>query len=139
STVTIPPFSEVAFPPWTELQYAARGNNTLTIVGGTGVTVNPPPDGNTTLLIGDVAYLKKVDTDEWDLWSTRGASDATESTGSTSSTRGAAYPGNLRTEWPVSSWRNRCGYRAHGLSSSEESAYGFAASPIDGYTVWMFS
>jgi hypothetical protein len=155
ATVTIPHSDEVAFPEWTELMYAARGNNILTIEGDVGVTINPPPDGNETTLIGDVAYLKLVGENEWDLWFTRyqvidasseatgtGDTEATDSgtgTAATSESEGS-FPGNIYALAFGTTPFSFVGYWDDDVATTDTDApIGAAINPIDGKTVYQLT
>jgi hypothetical protein len=159
STVTIPHSDEVDFPLWTELVYSARGNNLLTIEAGTDVTVNEPPDGNSTLLVGDVAFLKKIDTDEWDLWFTRGTViDATDTTGTSGTGTGGSeatdtgtgtgvtsesegsFPGNIYTLAFGTTPFSFIGYwDDDGAATDTDAPIGAAINPISGKTVYQLT
>ncbi len=66
--ITIPANDTVPFPVDTEISFCQRGDQ-ITFVTTSGVTLNYPLDANpTTALVGAVVTLKKVATDEWDLF-----------------------------------------------------------------------
>ena len=68
-TVTVPTNASVAYPLGTEVHIRQAGAGQVTLAGDTGVTLNAPFEG-TLLLAGEGATvtLKKVDTDEWDVF-----------------------------------------------------------------------
>lgn len=68
TVVTIPPNSTAAFPIATEIMLRAANSPTVHITGGLGVLVNLPLGTTGLSEFGGVAYLKKVDTNEWDVW-----------------------------------------------------------------------
>ncbi len=67
--VTVPTNATVAFPIGSEIRFCQRGAAPVTITGDTGVTVNKPSGYDAeTSAVGRVVTLKKVATNEWDLW-----------------------------------------------------------------------
>lgn len=73
-TVTIPDNADVAFPLWTELHFRDANSNTggtglLTIESSTAVTINVPSGYSATAATQHATLgLKKIATDEWDLF-----------------------------------------------------------------------
>lgn len=68
-TVTLPDNADVPFPIGTELHFRQCTNGSVFIESSTAVTINPPAfTANNTDLEGAVVTLKKVATDEWDLF-----------------------------------------------------------------------
>ncbi len=68
NTITIPTDAAVPIPVNSEVNFCQRGDP-ITFVATGGVTLNYPVDVNpTTALIGAVVTLKKVATNEWDLF-----------------------------------------------------------------------
>jgi hypothetical protein len=66
--ITIPTDSSVPFPTDTDIHFCQRGDP-ITFTPGGGVTLNSPADSSPiTAEIGAVATLKKVNTNEWDLF-----------------------------------------------------------------------
>jgi hypothetical protein len=64
-TITVPPNGDVAFPVDTEIAIVRYNSGTVTIVAGSGVTINSKNgDNEISGRYGSVA-LKKVGTDEW--------------------------------------------------------------------------
>ncbi|MES2845647.1 MAG: hypothetical protein V4747_11510 [Pseudomonadota bacterium] len=67
--VTVPTNASVAFPIGSEIRFCQRGAAPVTIVGDTGVTVNKPSGYDAeTSAVGRVVTLKKIATNEWDLF-----------------------------------------------------------------------
>lgn len=67
-TFTVPDNATQDFPVGAQINIAHRGTATLTIAGGTGVTVHPPPDGTLEALgTGAVLVLIQLAVDEWQL------------------------------------------------------------------------
>lgn len=64
STLTIPPNASVAFPIGTVIEGAQLGAGQVTIVGGSGVTVNGDPGLKIAAQYG-VFGLKKIGTNTW--------------------------------------------------------------------------
>ncbi len=66
--ITIPTDAAVPFAVDTEVSFCQRGDP-ITFAGDGGVTLNYPVDDNpTTAVVGAVVTLKKVATNEWDLF-----------------------------------------------------------------------
>jgi hypothetical protein len=69
ANVTVPTNATVAFPIGTEVHIRQATAVGITIVATSGVTINAPYQGTLTLAgQGSTVTLKKVDTDEWDLF-----------------------------------------------------------------------
>lgn len=68
-TVTIPDNADVAFPEFTELHFRQCTVGAIIIDNSTAVTINLP-NGYSAVTdgLGAVITLKKIDTDEWDLF-----------------------------------------------------------------------
>jgi hypothetical protein len=68
ASLTVPPNSSVALPIGWWCEVVRIGAGTVTIQGGTGVTVNKPADRTYDLRVQrSAAGLVKVGTNEWDL------------------------------------------------------------------------
>lgn len=69
-TVTVPTNDSVAFPVNTEIHFRQAAAGTITLSPAGGVTINPPRVGGplATGETGDTITLKKVATNEWDLF-----------------------------------------------------------------------
>lgn len=66
SNITVPPNSTVAFPVGTRFWVRKVGTGNVSVVGGTGVTINWP-SGNFTLTTQFTTIeLHKIGTDTWD-------------------------------------------------------------------------
>jgi hypothetical protein len=67
-TITIPTNATVPFPIDTDMHFCQRGGQ-ITFAPAGGVTLNFPSDSvATTALVGAIVSLRKVGTDEWDLF-----------------------------------------------------------------------
>lgn len=66
-TMTVPPNSGVAFPTGTVVFLIQTGAGQVTVAEGAGVTINSSGDLLSLRGQWSAAYLKKTDTDEWEL------------------------------------------------------------------------
>ncbi len=67
-TFTVQPDATEALPDNSEWHLRNVGASTLTIVAGSGVTINPPAGGTLVVNEGGTVTLKRVATDEFDLF-----------------------------------------------------------------------
>lgn len=130
SVIELPLNADVAIPVGSEFTIRAVGNASVTFTADTDVTINYPEDQTGTAVRGDVAYLKKVNTDEWDVWFSRvievsteivtSASDVTEST-SESEGGGSEAPSGITFIAGTGS-NNRRGYQNGAFGTHDGSA-----------------
>lgn len=76
-SVTVPTNASVAFPIWTELHFRQGSVGNLLILASSGVTINTPAGFDaSTEVEGATITLKKIATDEWDLFGLLAATSA---------------------------------------------------------------
>lgn len=67
-TITVPANSAVAFAVGVDIHIANRDSESATLAAAAGVTINLPYLGGLNIPPGGTVSLKKVGTDEWDLY-----------------------------------------------------------------------
>jgi hypothetical protein len=65
--LTVPPQSDVAWPDNAEIQLRVAGAGSVTLVAGSGVSLNPPAGGSLTLSARMGVLLKRAGADDWDI------------------------------------------------------------------------
>lgn len=120
SVIELPLNADVAIPVGSEFTIRAVGNASVTFTADTDVTINYPEDQTGTAVLGDVAYLKKVNTDEWDVWFSRvidvsteivtSPSEMTESTSESEAPSGITFTAGIGSN-------NRRGYQSGAFGS----------------------
>lgn len=142
TVITVPTNAAVAFPIATEIMVRAAGQPLVHLTGATGVTLNLPTGTSGLSDLGGVAYLKKVDTNEWDIWyggesgemptmpSFPTESEASESEGSGS--------GNLQVGDDGTGMFGVTGYSSGWNDTLMIPDMGSIVNPINGYNVSLF-